>query len=380
MKKILVLHTNYIHIGGEDVAVNNEIKFLKENYHVDSLLIENTINTNTAQKISFLSLSNYETNKKLEKKIKEIHPDIVYIHNTWFSTMLGVFNVLKKYENVQIIVKVHNFRYDCINAVHYRDNRICHDCNTSSRYQGIKNKCYENSVLKSTALTHYSKKYFSILKNSNLKILALTNFHKNYMVNLGINAQKIYVFENPISTIRENSIEIKKSKTLIYGGRISKEKGVEEIIDSFLMSGLKDYEFEIYGDGPELEVLKKKYISANRVKFKGFVENKKMIEKIKTSQAVLLGTKMYEGQPTLITEAIFHKTLVLSPSLGGMMDFFDDDTFLYTSGDYLDLTDKINTLVNKKLVNKVVNNNFNYLNDKLSNINLYQKFQEIVND
>ena len=70
MKKILVLHTNYIHIGGEDVAVNNEIKFLKENYHVDSLLLPNTINTNTAQKISFLSLSNYETNKKLEKKIE----------------------------------------------------------------------------------------------------------------------------------------------------------------------------------------------------------------------------------------------------------------------------------------------------------------------
>jgi hypothetical protein len=70
MKKILVLHTNYIHMGGEDVAVNNEIKFLKENYEVESLLIENTINTNKAQKIRFLSLSNYETNKKLEKKIK----------------------------------------------------------------------------------------------------------------------------------------------------------------------------------------------------------------------------------------------------------------------------------------------------------------------
>ena len=160
-------------MGGEDVAVNNEIEFLKENYDVDSLLIENTINTNTAQKISFLSLSNYETNQKLERKIKEIHPDIVYIHNTWFSGMLGVFNVLKKYENIQIIVKVHNFRYDCINAVHYRDNGICHDCTTSSRYPGIKNKCYESSVTKSVALTHYSKRYFSILKNSLNNILSL---------------------------------------------------------------------------------------------------------------------------------------------------------------------------------------------------------------
>ena len=63
-----------------------------------------------------------------------------------------------------------------------------------------------------------------------------------------------------------------------------------------------------------------------------------------------------------------------------MVEFFDDDTFLYTSGDYLDLINKLNTIVNKKLVNKVVNNNFEYLNNKLSNINLNQKFQEIVND
>ena len=90
---------------------------------------------------------------------------------------------------------------------------------------------------------------------------------------------KFFTFKNPISNIREHSTETKKPKTVIYGGRISKEKGVEEVIDSFLMSGLKDYDFEIYGDGPELEVLRKKYISVNRVKFKGFIENKKMIEK-----------------------------------------------------------------------------------------------------
>ena len=31
MKKILIIHTKYQHIGGEDIAVENEAKFLKKN-------------------------------------------------------------------------------------------------------------------------------------------------------------------------------------------------------------------------------------------------------------------------------------------------------------------------------------------------------------
>ena len=32
MKKILVIHTNYQNTGGEDIAVKNEVSFLKKNF------------------------------------------------------------------------------------------------------------------------------------------------------------------------------------------------------------------------------------------------------------------------------------------------------------------------------------------------------------
>ena len=43
MKKILIVHNTYQITGGEDVAVKNEIEFLKSNYEVDVIYFENNI-------------------------------------------------------------------------------------------------------------------------------------------------------------------------------------------------------------------------------------------------------------------------------------------------------------------------------------------------
>ena len=43
MKKLLIVHTNYQNKGGEDIAVEKEISFLKRNYEVKTLIFSNDI-------------------------------------------------------------------------------------------------------------------------------------------------------------------------------------------------------------------------------------------------------------------------------------------------------------------------------------------------
>ena len=43
MKKILVIHNKYRHIGGEDIAVDNEISLLRNYFRVSELYFENDI-------------------------------------------------------------------------------------------------------------------------------------------------------------------------------------------------------------------------------------------------------------------------------------------------------------------------------------------------
>ena len=47
---------------------------------------------------------------------------------------------------------------------------------------------------------------------------------------------------------------------ITYAGRVSNEKGVEEIINSFLKSDLDNFTLNIIGDGPSKKFLQKNII------------------------------------------------------------------------------------------------------------------------
>ena len=56
MKKVLVVHNKYQQLGGEDVAVENEIQFLKKFYNVRVIYFENKI-TNYFKQILYFILN-----------------------------------------------------------------------------------------------------------------------------------------------------------------------------------------------------------------------------------------------------------------------------------------------------------------------------------
>ena len=95
---------------------------------------------------------------------------------------------------------------------------------------------------------------------------------------------------------------IQLSDYLVYAGRISNEKGVEDLIKSFLLSNSKKISLKIIGDGPELNKLKEKYVNENII-FLGKLSNSETINIIKNSRAVVTATRLLEVQPTLLCEA-----------------------------------------------------------------------------
>ena len=91
MKKILVVHTKYQELGGEDIAVEKEIQLLEKYFDVETLFFDNKIDNYFKQLTSFLINDNKESKRKLEEKINKFNPDYVYVHNTWFKGFLGGF-------------------------------------------------------------------------------------------------------------------------------------------------------------------------------------------------------------------------------------------------------------------------------------------------
>ena len=109
-------------------------------------------------------------------------------------------------------------------------------------------------------------------------------------------------------------------KFLVYAGRISSEKGLQELIDSFCKVAPKDFLLKIIGTGPILNVLKEQ--TNTNVEFLGSIPNQEVINQISDAKGVVTATKLLEGQPTILCEASSFGIPSIYPRSGGIEEFF----------------------------------------------------------
>ncbi len=381
MKKILVIHTNYQTKGGEDIAVENEINFLNKNYNVESLIFSNKQVNSISTFFAFFTKSNAISNSILKKKLDSFNPDLIYIHNTWFKSSLGIFNIIKK-RGIPTIVKLHNYRYLCASSFglkgHFEKNGLCMACGMILKNKKF-NKYYENSIIKSIFLILFTKKYFKILQNYNLKIFVLTSFHSDLLKKRNILKNNIYVFPNYISANVEN-YNLENKNSIVYAGRVSKEKGVENLIETFNKLENHNLILEIIGTGPDYRRLKKRY-SSNKINFVGEISNVETLNRIRNSKAVVTATHLYEGQPTLLCEASSLGKISIFPQTGGIGEFFPKNyKYSFEQFNYDDLKNKLTEVSTNNDKNLDETENKEFLQNYLSEKKLFQLFEGYTNE
>lgn len=378
MKKILVIHNRYLEKGGEDIAVNHEVELLKERFNVKELYFDNKINNYLTQVFYFLINKNIKSVSSLKKILNDFEPDLVYVHNTWFKASLGVFDELEKH-NQNTVIKLHNFRYLCTNSLsiknHLNGKRTCPACGINGG-QKIFNKYFQNSYLKSLLVIYYGKKYFKVISNYKFKLLVLTNFHKNYLINKDI-SKNVSVLNNYVSVIdeRENVFD----NFIVYAGRISKEKGVRELIDAYKKANLDNMHLKIIGNGPQLQSLINLYKSDKNIMFYGSLSNQETMKIIAKANCIVTATKLWEGQPTLLCEASFFGKPSIFPNAGGISEFFPKGyELMFEQNNNSDLINKLKLVENKDLMKKIGERNKTYIQDYLNKIKILDEFEKSV--
>ena len=378
MKKILVIHNRYLEKGGEDIAVNHEVELLKDKFNVKELYFDNEINNYLSQAFYFLINKNIKSISRLRNILNDYEPDLVYVHNTWFKASLGIFQELEKH-NQNTVIKLHNFRYLCTNSLsiknHLNGKRTCPACGMN-KGKKVFNKYFQNSYLKSLLVIYYGKKYFKIISSSKFKILVLTNFHKNYFIDKNISTN-VSVLNNFVSIIEEQEKDF--DDYMVYAGRISKEKGVKELIDAFKKAKLENMHLKIIGNGPQLQNLIDLHKSDKNIIFYGSLSNQETMKIISKANCIVTATKLWEEQPTLLCEASFFGKPSIFPNTGGISEFFPKNYgLMFEQNNYSDLITKLKLVENKDLMRKIGEKNKTYIQDYLNKIKILDKFEKSV--
>ena len=130
-KKILVVHNRYQSTGGEDIAVDEEVKFLSKFFDVRTLFFTNDLNNIFTQIKNLVLNKNLSSQKIIENELKSFKPDYCIVHNTWFEASLSIFEALDK-RDIKTFIKLHNYRHECCSSFlakkHLAGQKICNAC------------------------------------------------------------------------------------------------------------------------------------------------------------------------------------------------------------------------------------------------------------
>jgi len=175
--------------------------------------------------------------------------------------------------------------------------------------------------------------------------------------------ENISVIKNGVTINVPKSVPPKQSQpTAIYLGALTKDKGIEDAIKVFALINQSDpgWQFWVVGKGEDkycdmLKVTSDKLGLKGRIKFLGFVTEKKKFELLARAH-VMLNPSIREGWGLVNIESNSMGTPVVGYNVAGMRDsIVEGETgFLVNYGNYKELTSRVLELIkNEKFYNKI---------------------------
>jgi glycosyltransferase involved in cell wall biosynthesis len=315
---ILQVHNSYRQRGGEDTVVAADARILRSAGHdVTQYIVPNPIRgIETGMRLG-LSLWNPTAARRFRRQLEIAEPDIVHIHNTWFSLTPSVAYEAKR-AVVPVVMTLHNYRLSCANGQFFRKGSECTDCLKGSAFNGLLHRCYQHSFAASAlaaANTGVHRQLGTWTKNVD-RFLCLTEFARARFIEAGIPEEKLHVRHNCVADPDERTVPASKSNQLAYIGRLAGEKGVRGLLEAWRLARVEGVELLVVGDGPEREALEAMRVPG--VRFTGQFDHRAVLETLRSVRCLLLPSLCFEGEPMIVVEALAAGTPVLASNLGGI--------------------------------------------------------------
>lgn len=296
--------------------------------------------TSLGQKVSAATSLIYskEAKEKFQTLCERVRPDIVHMNLVHRQITLSILDApyLKEHK-VPVLFTAHDYILVCPNYLMLDGSgSICDACLGGRFSNCLKHKCVKGSTAKS-AMAFAEAEYLKLSRSYNKidKIICPSAFMAQKTIEGGFADTRVCHMANFCSS---ETLELARSDSdgtdhqnhyLLFFGRLSKEKGVDVLVDAFISFAeeAEDWRLEIVGDGPERELLESKVESSpcsERIHFAGYQTGSALLNYVAGASLVVAPSRWRENMPYSIVEAFASGTPVIGASIGGIPELVQE--------------------------------------------------------
>jgi glycosyltransferase involved in cell wall biosynthesis len=342
--KVAVVHNFYQQAGGEDVVFRAESNLLSAQGHT---VLRYTTDNRQIKGIGRFSLAtraiwNRSVYRELRELFRRERPDIAHFHNT-FPLVSPAGYYAARAEGIAVVQTLHNFRMVCPSGLLFRDGHPCEECvGKLFPWPSIVHACYHNShaatAAKAGMLTlHKPLGTWTRIVGT---YIALSEFSRRKFIEGGLPPDKIVVKPNFVEVDPGAGSHL--GGYALFVGRLSPEKGVETIIDTW--NTMKNHvPLKIVGEGPLDNQLRARAADRSQVQFLGIQPASRVRELMRDAWVLIVPSRWYEGLPLVVLEAFAAGLPVIASDLGNLSALVDHERtgLLFRPGDPNDLRQKL---------------------------------------
>lgn len=352
--KVLVCHSLYRQPGGERRAVEQQRKLLEDLGIRVTFYARDHREIETRTPVQRLRLAagavyNRRTVDVIRDLVRRDQPDVAHVHNVFPLLSPSLYRALAA-TGIPIVQTLHNYRFLCPNGLFFTHGEVCERCKTGNTLHAVRWRCYRDSraasavYAASLGLHRWAGTFGKIDR-----YLALTEFGAAKLCEGGlVDASRIEVLPHFLPAPWPAPVEpARDPRYVLYLGRLSREKGVDLLLDAF--SKPLDCELWIAGGGPTEETLRQacRERGLSRVRFVGFVTGERKQQLLTRAWATVTPSRCYETFGFSVMESLAAGVPVVVSRHGALAEICleDREGLAFRPGDAADLRRSLHRLL-----------------------------------
>jgi glycosyltransferase involved in cell wall biosynthesis len=287
--------------------------------------------------------------RSVRKCIADFSPDLAHIRGIYHHLSPSILWELKG-RHIPVLYHLNDFKIVCPSYNLVAHGKACNACQRGEFYHVITEGCYSGGCSRALVLAAeaYLHKWLQTYNRCIDLFLAPSEFVRSQLIASGLPADRIDVLPH-FQTLPVASQLTNDEAYVLYFGRLSPEKGVDELLHALVR--VPHIPVIIAGDGPERERLQTlaRDLHLSRVMFTGAVNREALNKLIAHAGFTLFPSHAYETLGKSILESYAYARPVVASDLGSRREFVEHGVtgLLYSPGDRDQLAHSIGFLFDR---------------------------------